>query len=723
MLNAEDFYSESFYLANNPDVAQAVDLGVISSGFEHFIESGQFQVRQPTPLYDELYYLTTNPDVAALVNVGAIASGFQHFINFGQRERRNPSILFNTDFYIDEYPFIQAAIEAGDITAIEHFVKAGQFEDFRPSVLYNPNYYLARNPDVAARVERDELTGIEHYLDIGAAQNRDFSAFLEVNGSNFPNRVASGDTRENSTILMARNTVVGPITFETATDPNFNNVVSSLTTNNSDPTVPVKVFVSDLTPGTPYFYRVTNAMGESDRGIFRTPLSLGSQGGLRFGAAGDSQGELMPHVAVINAPERGLDFFVQLGNTISASTESPDLPGVSQAETLLDFHTKHNEIYRERLTLNPWGNLRVATSMLGVWNDGEIIDNFAGGSLGADGEGDWLNNSEIFETALAGFLDYQPRRQESYGDIGDRRTANREQLSRVTTYGDDAAAFWLDVRSFRDAPLEQVAETSFPEDIDAFLRDSFDANRTMLGRTQLQQLQLNLLGAQAAGLTWKFIFSPVPMQNLGIPGASDRWEGYAAERTRLLKFIDDNNIDNVVFVSAGVGGTVVNNLTFAEEFGGPQIPVDAMEITVGPVGVQTDLGSGLVGATLGPVAVNGATEWQLTRQGRATYEGLQTRWERDRLVENLLNTRLEDMGYNPIGLEGSGIDAQEIVPGSYLAAHTFGWTEFVIDPNTQQLRVTTYGVEPYTQVDVERVPARVINRQPQVVSDFVVNPQ
>lgn len=281
----------------------------------------------------------------------------------------------------------------------------------------------------------------------------------------------------------------------------------------------------------------------------------------------------------------------------------------------------------------------------------------------------------------------------------------------------------LDVRSFRDAPLEQVAETSFPEDIEAFLRDSFDANRTMLGRTQLQQLQLNLLGAQAAGLTWKFIFSPVPMQNLGIPGASDRWEGYAAERTRLLKFIDDNNIDNVVFVSAGAGGTVVNNLTFAEEFGGPQIPINAMEITVGPVGVQTDLGSGLVGATLGPVAVDGATEWQLTRQGRATYEGLQTRWERDRLVENLLNTRLEDMGYNPIGLEGSGIDAQEIVPGSYFAAHTFGWTEFVIDTNTQQLRVTTYGVEPYTQVDVQRVPARVINRQPQVVSDFVVNPQ
>lgn len=78
MLDAAGLFNESFYLAQNPDVAAAVQSGVIANGFQHFIESGQFQVRQPSPLYDESYYLSTNPDVAQAVNSGGFASGFQH---------------------------------------------------------------------------------------------------------------------------------------------------------------------------------------------------------------------------------------------------------------------------------------------------------------------------------------------------------------------------------------------------------------------------------------------------------------------------------------------------------------------------------------------------------------------------------------------------------------------------------------------------------------------
>ncbi|MGC9525350.1 MAG: alkaline phosphatase D family protein [Limnospira sp.] len=725
MLTAKDLYSESFYLANNPDVELAVEAGIIESGFEHFLETGQFQVRQPTPLYDEFYYLATNPDVAQAVNSGAIASGFQHFINAGQFERRDPGILFDTAFYLEEYPFLESAILAGDVTAIEHFVKFGQFADFRPSSLYNPDYYQARNPDVAAKVARGEVTGIEHYLEIGAAQGRDFSPFLEPDGSNFPNRVASGDTTQTGTTLMARSTVAGPLTFETAIDPNFTNIVSSVTTTALDPTLPSEVSVSGLTPGTQYFYRVTNARGESDQGSFRTSKPLGVRGGLRFGATGDGQGELMPHAAVGNVPERNLDFFAVLGNTISADTESPDLPGVRQAVSWEEFRTKHNEIYSRRLDFNPWGNLRASTSILPTWNDRELTENFAGGTApilspqtpGLFGTGEGLvNNTPVFEAALQGFLDYNPR-------------AAGEELYRAVTFGDDAAAFLLDVRSFRDAPLPQVSEAAPRQQIDAFLAASFDrdgvagADRTMLGRDQLERFQENLLASEAAGLTWKFIFSPVPMQNLGIPGAADRWEGYAAERSEILKFIDENDIDNVVFVSAGLNGTVVNNLTYQEQFGGRQIPVDAMEITVGPAAVQADLGDGLTGAPLGPATVANTPEDVLTREAKAVYDSLETRSLRDAFIQDVFDSRLVALGYDPVGLQGSGIDAQEVIPAPYVAVHTFGWTEFVVDENTRQLLVTTYGVEPYSQIDVETVPAQIIGRQPEVVSQFLVNPE
>ena len=54
-LSISDLFEESYYLANNPDVAQAVQAGAFSSGFQHFIEFGQFELssipsRSPSPL-------------------------------------------------------------------------------------------------------------------------------------------------------------------------------------------------------------------------------------------------------------------------------------------------------------------------------------------------------------------------------------------------------------------------------------------------------------------------------------------------------------------------------------------------------------------------------------------------------------------------------------------------------------------------------------------------
>jgi hypothetical protein len=58
-----------------------------------------------------------------------------------------------------------------------------------------------------------------------------------------------------------------------------------------------------------------------------------------------------------------------------------------------------------------------------------------------------------------------------------------------------------------------------------------------------------------------------------------------------------------------------------------------------------------------------------------------------------------------------------------MSAHTFGWTEFEIDPATQYLTVRTYGIEPYTAAQLAANPAGVVGRTPSVVSEFVVAPQ
>ena len=67
------------------------------------------------------------------------------------------------------------------------------------------------------------------------------------------------------------------------------------------------------------------------------------------------------------------------------------------------------------------------------------------------------------------------------------------------------------------------------------------------------------------------------------------------------------------------------------------------------------------------------------------------------------------------------IDA-ELIQGDYLACHTFGWAEFEIAPETQELLVTVYGVDAHSETDLIADPNSVINRVPQVVSQFIVRP-
>ena len=207
---------------------------------------------------------------------------------------------------------------------------------------------------------------------------------------------------------------------------------------------------------------------------------------------------------------------------------------------------------------------------------------------------------------------------------------------------------------------------------------------------------------------------------LGLYDSANRWEGYASERRDLLQFIDQNNIKNVVFVSGGAGGSIVNELTYQLNFDQPQIKTDAIEITVGPIGYQLNLGESFIPGTWGSEIMNFSSIDTITQDTKDFYAGLDTASSKDQLVQNILNNQLNQFGYDPIGLDETKLNA-ELIKGSYFAVHNFGWTEFIVDPQTQKLQVNVYGIEPYTQTDIQSIPANIINRQPEVISQFVIN--
>jgi len=394
----------------------------------------------------------------------------------------------------------------------------------------------------------------------------------------------------------------------------------------------------------------------------------------------------------------------------------------AQARTLPEFRAKHGEGYGTRLGQNYWADARQSAAVFSMIDDHEVTNDFAGGAHPltdprfAGQTGNFINETAFFASGLEAFTDYNPVRAEYYPLLADARLSNKRKLYRYRKFGRDAAMFLLDSRSFRDAPLPGVANPTDPAQIGAYLVNSLArTDRTLLGRQQVADLKADLLDAKATGVVWKFIMVPEPIQNLGVLGASDRFEGYAAERTELLDFIRANEILNVVFVTADIHGTVTNNINLQRltSAGISQEPVPgAFEISTGSVAFD---------APFGPSVFGLAQAFGLVTPAQAAFYNSLPRAGKDEFVRSLINAQVVPLGYPAVGL--AGVPNVSITQGSSdISMHTFGWTEFAISAATGELTVTTWGIDPYTQAGLVADPATIIARTPAVVSEFKVLP-
>ena len=534
-----------------------------------------------------------------------------------------------------------------------------------------------------------------------------------------PNGIAAGDTTQTSAMLWTRSTTPGTVTFEVSTSASFDAIPQTLTADVTEPSIPVKVAVEGLTAGTLYFYRVTDADGTVLTGRFQTPAAAGEQVPLRFGVTGDWRGELRPYVGVRNAVERDLAFFIALGDTIYADIPSVDFTD-EQARTLEDFRIKHNEVYTERYGVNFLADLRAATATFATIDDHEVTNDFAGGAAPDSDERfagevvEFINQTEFYRNGLATFQAFNPLRDEVYESTDDARMDGRPKLYRYTSYGSTAAVYMLDARSFRDEPVPTIATTSIFNGAARaeFRAATFAEGRTFLGRTQVDDLKRDLLAAHEGGIIWKFVIIPEPIMNMGWFGGNDRWEGYAPERTEVLQFIADNAIANVVFVSADVHTTFLNNLTYQTAPDSDLVRVPSWEISTGSLAFYPPTGAALVEGAAGLGLVPAAAF--------ETYQAASVA-EKDLVLEGLYNQFVAGLeGYEQLGFEGSGLPI-EMITGGGIAGHTFGWTEFDINADGV-LTVTTYGIPAYSPQTAANDSAAVLALQPEIVNQFVVTP-
>ena len=165
-------FNANWYLSQNPDVAAAVQAGLIDAE-THFQNFGRFEGRSPSFLLDVEYYLANNPDVAAAVQAGQVTA-WDHAVQFGMSEGRSLTRVFDETFYVQNNPDVARAIAEGSITSgLEHFILFGHAEWRTINPMLDLGQYLQANPDVAQAAVMGNIDPLAHLMIHGLTEGRD----------------------------------------------------------------------------------------------------------------------------------------------------------------------------------------------------------------------------------------------------------------------------------------------------------------------------------------------------------------------------------------------------------------------------------------------------------------------------------------------------------------------------------------------------------------------
>lgn len=384
----------------------------------------------------------------------------------------------------------------------------------------------------------------------------------------FLHGVASGDPLSDRVILWTRVTTAAErasVSYEVASDADFRSIVSRgsfITDAARDYTV--KVDAAGLQPATTYYYRFRAGAQTSPAGRTRTAPS-GAVDRLRVGVVSCSSYAHGYFNAYRKLAQRAdLDVVLHLGDYIyeygtgeygSVRPYEPD----HEILTLADYRTRHAYYKREPDVLA----VHRQHPFITIWDDHETADNsWQGGAANhtEGAEGEWALRKAW---AIQAYHEWMPIRTPDL--------ANPERIYRSFRYGDLAEFTMLDTRIIgRDLQASLVDAGSIN-----------DQDRQLIGETQRNFLATTL--ANAGDVKWKFLGQqvmfgqlrvglpelslltniPVPqLQALlqGLPLVStgglvintDQWDGYRAERQRVLDLISGLDLDNVVVLTGDI---------------------------------------------------------------------------------------------------------------------------------------------------------------------------
>lgn len=391
----------------------------------------------------------------------------------------------------------------------------------------------------------------------------------------FAHGVASGDPLPRRVLLWTRVTPTraatpgsgaGPtvrVQWEVARDADFRRVVrrGHVTTGPSrDHTV--KVDVGGLEPATWYHYRFSYGGSVSRTGRTRTaPAKRATPDHLRFGVVSCANLQAGWFSAYRHLAARDdLHAVLHLGDYLYEY--APGEYGYGQANEDIRAHEPAKEMvaladYRQRhaqyKTDPDLQDLHAKYPFIVTWDDHEVTnDQWRDGAENhqPDTEGDYLRRRARAHRA---YDEWMPVRMSGTADLRDGT-----RLFRRLRFGALAEISMLDLRTYRDEQTDQTGVS--------------DPQRSITGKKQLEWLRDSLM---RRGPQWKLVGNPVmiapvnfgtlpdeltgPVNDVtgllpedGVPYNTDQWDGYTADRNRVLRHLLNHSVEDVVFVTGDI---------------------------------------------------------------------------------------------------------------------------------------------------------------------------
>jgi len=387
--------------------------------------------------------------------------------------------------------------------------------------------------------------------------------------------VASGDPWADSVVLWTRlapDPLNGggmpaknvPVKWEVAADERMQKVVASGTAT-ATPQFghSVHVEVRGLKPAQWYWYRFTVDAGSSPIGRTRTAPALNARNDrMNFAFASCQHYEYGFYTAYKHMAAEDLDLVVHLGDYIYEGAPADDRVRKHNSQEV-----KTAEMYRNRYALYKLDPLlkqaHANFPWAVVWDDHEVDNNYAG--LIAEDNAPKDEFAKRRAAAYQVYYEHMPLR----GSV--LRAGNNVEIYRRLNFGTLASFSMLDTRQYRtDQPCGDGTKPACPE--------SLDPKATIMGSAQEQWL---MRGLRQSSARWNVIAQQVMIGALdAFPGPEqkfpmDKWDGYAANRKRLLEFLRDRKPSNPVVITGDIHSNWVNDLK--PEFYKETSPVVATE--------------------------------------------------------------------------------------------------------------------------------------------------